>query len=79
MAYESDSKVISELFYSIAKVRERILDNSQPFVVFEEYGDYSLNFTLRILSYKIYQLETEDDLRTTVYEKLRESNIEIPM
>lgn len=79
VAYESDPRIVSELLYDIAEAHEGILDHPIPFVVFEEYGDYSLNFTLRAFCYKIYQLETESDLRTTVYEKLRENNIEIPI
>jgi len=79
VAYESDPRIVSELLYSIAKSHDGILDDPIPYVVFEEYGDYSLNFTLRAFCYKIYQLEIESDLRAAVYEKLKESDIDIPI
>ncbi|MBK2096156.1 mechanosensitive ion channel family protein [Francisella adeliensis] len=79
VAYNSDPKAVTQLLYKVAKNQDGVLKGIEPFVIFEEYGDYSLNFTLRAFCYRVEQLAIESDLRAKVFEYLKENNIEIPI
>ncbi|QLE79505.1 mechanosensitive ion channel [Francisella sp. Scap27] len=79
VAYNSAPRAVSQVLYDVAKNHDRVLKDIEPFVVFEDYGDYSLNFTLRAFCYKVQQLAIESDLRARVFEKLKENNIEVPI
>lgn len=48
VAYGSDTKLATELLYKVAAEEPQILDTPEPVVVFEQFGDNSLNFELRV-------------------------------
>jgi potassium efflux system protein len=48
IAYGSDTKRAEELLREVAKADPSVLDDPAPNVVFEEFADSSLNFTLRV-------------------------------
>lgn len=48
VAYGSDTRLATELLYKVAADEPEILANPEPVVVFEEFGDNSLNLELRV-------------------------------
>lgn len=48
VAYGSNTRLATELLYQIAADEPEILNDPEPVVVFNEFGDNSLNFELRV-------------------------------
>lgn len=48
VAYGSDTELVEQLLYKVAKDNPIILDDPKPQVLFKEFGDSSLNFELRL-------------------------------
>lgn len=48
VAYGSDTRLATELLYKVAANEPEVLTNPEPVVVFEEFGDNSLNLELRV-------------------------------
>jgi len=78
--YSSDPAAVRDILLRIANAQPDILDDPSPDVIFQGFGDNSLNFELRVW--------TEDSLRTpqilksnlyfAVFRAFSEHNIEIP-
>ena len=79
VAYSSDPRLIERLVLEIASEHPKVLDNPEPIVEFNEFGDSSLNFNLHFWSYEFFRSEiVKSDIRYAVMEKFTEHNIEIP-
>ncbi len=48
VAYGSDTRLATELLYQVAEESPHVLAEPEPVVVFNEFGDSSLNFELRL-------------------------------
>lgn len=48
VAYGSDTKLVTDLLYEVAAGVPQVLETPEPVVVFNEFGDNSLNFELRV-------------------------------
>jgi potassium efflux system protein len=48
VAYGSDTRLATQLLYQVAEENPNVLDTPSPSVVFNEFGDSSLNFELRL-------------------------------
>lgn len=48
VAYGSDTQLATKLLYQVANDEPEILANPEPFVAFDNFGDNSLNFELRV-------------------------------
>ena len=48
VAYGSDTRLATELLYKVAAAEPEVLTNPEPVVVFQEFGENSLNFELRV-------------------------------
>lgn len=48
IAYGSDTRLATKLLYQVAEENPNVLDNPEPVVIFNEFGDSSLNFELRL-------------------------------
>lgn len=80
VAYKEDPAVIRRLLIEVADENPGVLQNPKPDVLFEEFGDSSLNFNLRVWSqeYSDRPQVLKSQLYYAIFEKFKEHNIEIP-
>jgi len=78
VAYGSDVSLVKKTLLRIATKHPNLLDDPLPSVTFEEFGDSTLNFTLRTYLVSIdYLLSTKNDLHTSIDEEFNKLGIEI--
>ena len=79
IAYGSDTEQARNILLDIAKNHPEILDDPEPVVIFENFGDSSLNFSMRFhLPSLDRRLLTIHDVHTQINKRFSEANIEIP-
>jgi potassium efflux system protein len=79
VSYSADPRKVLELLLKVAQDCKLTLDHPKPIVVFEGFGDSSLDFTLRTYIRDISDgLAVQTELRVAIFEALRSNNIEIP-
>lgn len=78
VAYKSDTRKVHDLILAIATNHPNIMENPEPRVAFESFGDSALNFVLRcyIASMDI-RLDTINDLHQSIYDCFNAEGIEI--
>ena len=78
IAYGSDVKTAMAIILQIARENNNVLEEPQPSVTFESFGDSSLTVNLRCFLESVdYRLETTSQLHEAINEKLIAANIEI--
>lgn len=79
VAYGSDTKLVEQILIKVAKENKDVLNKHNPFVLFEDFGDSSLDFAL-IFHVKngLALLRIQSDLRFEIDKAFRENNITIP-
>ncbi|MEA5532614.1 mechanosensitive ion channel domain-containing protein [Crocosphaera sp. XPORK-15E] len=79
VAYGSDIKRVRVALLKAAREHQEILANPRPKVLFQEFGDSSLNFELRVwLKEPRHQFRIKSDLNYAIEKNLRDYGIEIP-
>jgi potassium efflux system protein len=79
VSYKSDPKQVHDILMEIAADHPLILSNPEPFVVFGNFGDSSLDFELRGYLADITQMLTvSTDVRFAIFERFAAAGIEIP-
>ncbi|MDX9847981.1 MAG: mechanosensitive ion channel [Tenuifilaceae bacterium] len=80
VAYKEDPEVVREILVAVAKSHPGVLQNPSPDVLFDEYGDSSLNFLLRIYTdeYSRKPRVLKSELYYEIFKKFKEKGIEIP-
>lgn len=79
VAYGTDTRKVEEILLEIAKGHERVLSFPAPFVVFQSFGDSSLNFELRAYTGDVmFLVLTASDMRHEIDKRFKEEGIEIP-
>jgi small-conductance mechanosensitive channel len=80
VSYSSDPEKVKKLLLEVARHHPDVLSVPHPEVIFTEFGDSSLNFSLRV--WTVRQVQTparlKSDLYFAIFEKFRESGVEIP-
>lgn len=78
VAYGSDTRRARELIFEILRDQPNVLDDPTPLVTFEQFGDSTLNFTIRAYLAALDQrLETIHELHTLIHERFNAEGIEI--
>lgn len=78
IAYGSDIDLAHKILYQVARDNPNVLDHPHPHVVFDEFGDSTLNFTLRVYIPNVdVILKVRDELNTAIDAAFREAGIEI--
>jgi potassium efflux system protein len=78
VAYGSKTRRAREVLFGILRDHPNVLDDPEPRVTFEQFGDSSLNFIIRAFLTRIDdRLETIHDLHTIIHERFNEEGIEI--
>lgn len=80
VSYKEDPENIKRILLEVAEKGEGVLDNPKPDVLFDDFGESSLNFSLRIWtnSYITAPGNLKSNLYFEIFKKFKESNVEIP-
>jgi len=79
VAYGTDVNLVMETLLECAKQNEKIIEYPAPAVLFEDFGDSSLNFELRCWTSDFASwVEIRSDIRVAIDKAFKEKNIEIP-
>ncbi len=80
VSYKEDPEKVKDILLSVAIDNLSVLENPAPDVIFDEFGESSLNFILRVWTTKLIQ--KPDTLRSQLYfeifKRFRDKGIEIP-
>lgn len=78
VSYDSNIDAVTTTLLSIARSREYVMTDPSPSVVFQRFGDSTLDFELRVYLRTIDQyLEAKTDLHRAVISEFRRQGIEI--
>lgn len=79
VAYGSDTAKVEELLLKVAEEQEEVTNRVKPFVLFEGFGDSSLDFSLVFWSEEVWRIErTKSRIRFAIDKAFRENNVTIP-
>lgn len=79
IAYGSDTLLVKDLLIAAALSIGEILPDPKPAVLFDDFGDSSLNFTVNFYVDDAFIVQRiKSDLRFEIDKKFRENNISIP-
>ena len=79
VAYGSDVQKVAEILKSVATEHNGVLNKPEPFVLFEDFGDSALLFTLQFYvndSFQVPQLKSH--MRFAINERFNSEGIRIP-
>lgn len=80
VSYKEDPEKVKDILLSVAEDNLSVLENPEPDVIFDEFGESSLNFILRVWTTKL--IRKPDTLRSQLYfeifKRFRDKGIEIP-
>lgn len=78
--YATDVSEVMHLLREKAKATPRVLKQPEPFVRFEEYGEYRLHFSVYFYTYDIFRAENiRSLLRVEIFKELTARGINIPL
>ena len=80
VSYESDPEVVTRLLLEVANAHKGVLTTPPSGVLFEEFGDSSLNFTLQVWTkdYSAKPRVLKSELNYAIARIFKENDIEIP-
>ena len=79
VSYDADPDEVEKILLRCAKSHTRTLAAPKPFVLFQGFGDNSLDFELRLYIEDFsFNSSTASDLRFAIFRALKAANIEIP-
>lgn len=79
VAYGSDTHIVSELLLKSLKDKNGVLKNPKPFVLFEDFGDSALIFSVYFFTSNSFEdPRIKSDIRFTIDTLFRENQISIP-
>ncbi len=79
VAYGSDVQLVKKLLLQAAKSHHKVLKYPEPLVLFSNFGDSSLDFTLIFsLNDSFQAIIPQSDIRFKIDELFRENNVSIP-
>ncbi|HOG19445.1 MAG TPA: mechanosensitive ion channel [Salinivirgaceae bacterium] len=78
--YSSDVALTMKLIKKAGLAHRDVLRYPEPFVRFENFGNYSIEFTLYFWVRNVFRVEnTKSDLRVNIFNILKENDIKIPL
>ena len=78
VAYGSDTRLATELLYNVAHENQSVLSEPEPFVVFKQFGESTLDFELRCFVPSLTAFRTiAHELNTAIDDAFKAHNIEI--
>ena len=78
VAYGSDTKLVEESLLDVARRHPRVKRNPVPEVVFQQFGESTLDFELRVVLPDRYSLpKIQHELNMSIDQSFRDNDIEI--
>ena len=78
-SYDADPRRIMDILLELARAHPLVLRNPEPMVAFLRFGEFSLDFELRLyLADVLNGTAVRNDLRLAILERFRAEKIEIP-
>ncbi|TDN87218.1 mechanosensitive ion channel-like protein [Salegentibacter sp. 24] len=79
VAYGSDTQRVKQVLVKCAKENKNVMDSPEPFVLFEDFGDSALDFSLHFyVTDSFVDPKIKSALRFKIDEEFRMNNITIP-
>ncbi|MEC7264872.1 MAG: mechanosensitive ion channel domain-containing protein [Bacteroidota bacterium] len=79
VAYGSDVVLVTQLLEQVAASQKQILKNPKPFVLFDDFGDSALMFSVNFFTNDSFRdPRIKSELRYKINAKFKENNISIP-
>ena len=79
VAYGSDVQLVTKILDEIAQIQKGILKNPKPFVLFQDFGDSALLFSLNFyITDSFIEHKIKSEVRYKIDAKFREHKIAIP-
>ncbi|WP_375325069.1 mechanosensitive ion channel family protein [Flagellimonas sp. GZD32] len=79
VAYGSDVQLVTKILEEIASTQKQILKNPKPFVLFEDFGDSALIFSIFFFTNDTFRdPRIKSEMRYKIDAKFRENNVSIP-
>jgi len=80
VSYKEDPQKVKELLLSVANDNDSVLKKPAPDVIFDEFGDSSINFYLRVWTTTLIQAPKllKSQLYFEIFKRFREKGIQIP-
>lgn len=79
VAYGSDVVLVTQLLEQVAAEQKHVLKNPKPFVLFDDFGDSALLFSLHFFTNDSFgDPKIKSEIRYKINTKFKENNISIP-
>ena len=79
VAYGSDVDLVTQLLEQVAAEQKQVLKNPKPFVLFDDFGDSALLFSLHFFTNNSFiDPKIKSDIRYNINNKFKENNVVIP-
>jgi potassium efflux system protein len=79
VAYGTDIQLVEKLFMDVIQATEHVLDDPEPSVLFNGFGDSCLHFDIQVFVHDmIERLSVTHQLHTNIYKTLQAHNIHMP-
>ncbi len=79
VAYGSDVQLVTRILEDVAKQHARVLKNPKPFVLFDDFGDSALLFSLNFfINDSFGDPKLKSEMRYEIDAKFRENKVSIP-
>jgi len=79
VAYGSDVPKVKSILLKVASAHPKVMADPKPIVVFEDFGDSSLDFDLRFWCADLWEMDNvNSDIRCEIDRLFREEKVEIP-
>lgn len=80
VSYKEDPQKVKAILMEVAKINKGVLDTPEPDVLFEDYGDSSINFNLRVWTSEYINRPKilKSQLYYEIFRRFGEEGVEIP-
>lgn len=79
VAYGSDVVLVTQLLEQVAAEQKHVLKNPKPFVLFDDFGDSALLFSLHFFTNDSFgDPKIKSEIRYNINTKFKENNVSIP-
>lgn len=79
VAYGSDVELVTRLLEQVAEEQKRVLKNPKPFVLFDDFGDSALLFSLHYFTNDSFgDPKIKSNIRYNINTKFKENGVSIP-
>jgi len=76
---DADPRVVMKLLREIATTHPNTLPNPEPMILFDGYGNTSLDFTVYLWVYFNVSFGTRSDIALKIYDAIKEAGYDVPI